>query len=243
MATLQTTNYVSSLAMEGQNVNSSNTAINGLLQNTNFITSADGTTVLNVQSQQVQVITGTLAQNIQFPDSTTLFDGYTIIINNQSTQNVTANYNDATLLSNVAPGISTFILTGNGTSNGVWNVSSIPQLTQTGNTSWTPADASTAGLVFTGVTANYSQSGKNITGSLTLTYPTTTDTNSAIISGIPTAYAVNFGVGFASNNTEIIAKINAETNQLELFAVGGGALTNILLSGLTIDIGFSYSGV
>lgn len=54
-----------------------------------------------------------------------------------------------------------------------------------GPTSWTPIDASGAGLAFTSVVARYVKIGKFVMVSAQLVYPTTANTNSALIGGLP----------------------------------------------------------
>lgn len=51
--------------------------------------------------------------------------------------------------------------------------------------SWTPVDASGAGLSFTGVSAFYFRVGRLIVATFELTYPSTADGSDAVIGGLP----------------------------------------------------------
>lgn len=57
------------------------------------------------------------------------------------------------------------------------------------HTSWTPTDNSGAGLVFTGVSANYTRIGNIVFAYFSLTYPTTADGTAASIAGLPVTSA------------------------------------------------------
>ena len=57
---------------------------------------------------------------------------------------------------------------------------------------WTPADASGAGLTFTSVTAKYTRIGRQVTATVVLTFPITTNASQSAISGLPFA-ASNMG--------------------------------------------------
>lgn len=50
---------------------------------------------------------------------------------------------------------------------------------------WTPADGSGAGLVFTSVTGRYTKIGRKVVAAWTLKYPSTADGSNATISGLP----------------------------------------------------------
>jgi hypothetical protein len=90
---------------------------------------------------------------------------------------------------------------------------------------WTPADASGAGLVFTSVIATYTKIGKLVTAFATLTYPATADGSSAAISGLP----------FASNPSgpQIVGSVSyttASTAQLMYISGSPGATQVSLLT-------------
>lgn len=52
-------------------------------------------------------------------------------------------------------------------------------------TTWTPTDASGAGLIFTGVSASYTKIGNMVYAYAALTYPSTADASAAKIGGLP----------------------------------------------------------
>jgi hypothetical protein len=58
---------------------------------------------------------------------------------------------------------------------------------QTGG-SWIPADASGAALVFSNVSASYTQLGNMVFAYATLTYPVTVDATNSLISGLPVSF-------------------------------------------------------
>ncbi len=96
-----------------------NTFLSGLTS----ITSAAGITTLTVSSNQYQVVVGTTTQTIVLPDATTLADGTSFTIINQSTGVVTINNAIPTTIYTLGSGASVqLILTANGISAGVWDV-------------------------------------------------------------------------------------------------------------------------
>jgi hypothetical protein len=107
-------------------------------------------------------------------------------------------------------------------------------------TTWTPTDASGAGLTFTNVTAIVTKIGKMVTLQFKLTYPTTTNTSPSAIGGIPLSSALGSptalaaGMCFASGGF-LCVDIAASSTQLAL--VNGSQLfsTNAELSGTTIS--------
>lgn len=84
---------------------------------------AAGTTTLTSSSTPKQVFTGTNTQTIVLPNATTLSAGDEFQITNLSSVALPLQYNDATLLEVLLQGSkTTFTLTDNSTSNGVWVV-------------------------------------------------------------------------------------------------------------------------
>lgn len=82
------------------------------------------TTTLTASSNSWQRFTGTSAQTIVLPDSTTMKIGRSFIIANRSTGILTVNYNGGTLAAYVASGSQReFSLYGNGSTAGDWSVS------------------------------------------------------------------------------------------------------------------------
>jgi hypothetical protein len=86
--------------------------------------SAAGTLTLVAGDEKYQRITGSTTHTVVLPDATTLVDGLTFAVVNDSTGgDVTVQYDDTTTLATVADGTTAFIfLSSNATSNGVWEV-------------------------------------------------------------------------------------------------------------------------
>lgn len=112
---------------------------------------------------------------------------------------------------------------------------------------WTPADASGAGLTFSAVSCAYTRIGNMVFIYGTLTYPVTGNSSNAAISGLPFVlanqnYAPTFGemtVGGAFNTAFPILTKNSATMTINSFA-GGSLKTNALLSGAVIVFNFAY---
>lgn len=81
-----------------------NIQVNNVQKGYTSVTSAGTTTTLTAASTYVQRITGTSAQTIQLPDTTTLTNGHVFIIDNDSTGAVTINSSTSTLIDTVSPG-------------------------------------------------------------------------------------------------------------------------------------------
>lgn len=117
-----------------------------------------------------------------------------------------------------------------------------------GQTSWTPTDASGAGLVFTGVSATATRLGNLVFASATLTYPVTADGTAALIAGLPFpaanhAYAAVPSIILPNGGTItlVIAPV-ANTNTGKIWRPDtGAAVPNSALSGLTISFILTYS--
>jgi len=88
----------------------------------NVTSTTDGTLVLTNTSSFVLRINGTATgYKIRLPNATTLTNGWKFEIYNDSTQNVSINYNDTTLFSNILPtSFLSVTLESNVTSNGSW---------------------------------------------------------------------------------------------------------------------------
>lgn len=101
-----------------------NTTINNIAFGTTTTATAGGTTVLTVASSAVQNFTGSLSQNLNLPDATTLTLGAIYYINNNSAGSVVINNNGGTPLYTVARGGATQLtLITNTTANGTWQQS------------------------------------------------------------------------------------------------------------------------
>ncbi len=112
---------------------------------------------------------------------------------------------------------------------------------------WTPADASGAGLSFTSASGYYTRKGREVTVVFTLVYPATANASAARIGGLPfTAANTNngFNVGtFNTNNSgqNIQPSIVANaTNFAALLVATGTSATNVQLTGATLRGGLTY---
>jgi len=104
-----------------------NTQINNLIENVFTTATAAGTTTLTVASASRQQFTGTTTQTVVLPNATTLFNGTQYTVMNRSTGVVTVNFNGGSLAATLPGGSQvTFTLINNGTSAGVWDVTTYP---------------------------------------------------------------------------------------------------------------------
>jgi hypothetical protein len=106
---------------------------------------------------------------------------------------------------------------------------------------WTPADASGAGLTFTGVTGKYTRIGRQVTATAVLTYPTTADTSQAKISGLPFAVS-NMGqfLGIKTTTTAINGLVSAGATTIFLYTQAGVTLTNANNTAATVYLTGTY---
>jgi len=105
--------------------------------------------------------------------------------------------------------------------------------------SWTPTDASAAGLVFTSVSANYTQIGNMVFAYVALVYPTTASASNASIGGLPIAapnqgYARQCSISYASVTTLAHMSVVQNTSNVALWTSAGVGLTNSAMSGTAI---------
>lgn len=140
----------------------------------------------------------------------------------------------------------------------VGRFSGVPHLSQpastdlsdaTSPTSWTPADASGGSLTFTSSDTLYSKIGKVCTVSFAITYPTTSDTHLAAVSGIPSVCAAKNGTlnyvaggsAFTGLGSSGLAFVGLQTNGQSLFFFqSGNPQTNANLSGAIIRGTITY---
>lgn len=107
---------------------------------------------------------------------------------------------------------------------------------------WTPADASGAGLSFTVTTAKYVRTGKSVFVVMDIKYPATASGSAAAISGLPFS-----GGGINSVVTTVISggatPVLFLTSGTTLYArtFNNTNITNVTLSGVTVIASFTYS--
>lgn len=113
-------------------------------------------------------------------------------------------------------------------------------IAQIGPAAWTPADASGASLVFTGVSANYVQIGNMVFAYASITYPATANGSAASISGFPVAFpASSYSRQCTLTYTNVAAPpayvLPTTSSSTAVFATAAGAATtNVQLSGAAV---------
>lgn len=114
--------------------------------------------------------------------------------------------------------------------------------------SWSPVDGSGASLAIAVGDAYIHQEGNSVTLTFNITYPTTSNTGSASISGVPAAARtgglsatalVGGGPSYTDYATPFTMLMDT-TGKIAFLAYGGTALTNANLSGKTIRAVLSY---
>jgi len=106
---------------------------------------------------------------------------------------------------------------------------------------WTPADASGAGLTLTVNQATYTKVGRLVNAQLYITYPATVDASGAAISlpFTPAALFQQVAVVY-TNSSATMAAINSGNNFLSLYA-GASPLSNGAMSGNYIIFSILYT--
>jgi len=97
---------------------------------------------------------------------------------------------------------------------------------------WTPTDASGAGLSFTVTTANYTKIGRVVIAHCQLSYPTTVSSAAAVIGGLPFTAAIfsPAAVSGSSGTAIILRTVSGSTTAAVLNAATNAAITNAQLS-------------
>ena len=110
---------------------------------------------------------------------------------------------------------------------------------------WTPTDASGAGLSFSGNTGYYTKIGNLVYARLSVTYPSTASGLQAVISMPFTAASGNNGGAFVSYSTATInplwSYVNNATAGAYLNTSAGTAVTNANMSAKRIDLSIVYA--
>ena len=142
-----------------------NLAVNKIVSGVTTITSSAGTTVLDAASTYYQVVVGTTTQTIQLPDATTLLNGTTFIIDNDSTGNVTVTDNASASLDVIpAGGIAYLYLSNNSTVAGSWTAHGfLPSIYNFNNSTADFANATITNAVWNGTTIASGYGGTGLT--------------------------------------------------------------------------------
>ena len=111
-------------------------------------------------------------------------------------------------------------------------------------TSWTPSDASGAGLTFTSVSGWYSRTGDLVIATANFTYPATVDASAAVIGGLPFAVlagALPSCVLDANQGKVIVARgVSGQTKAALYSAEGAVAMTNADMTGVVVKFTLAY---
>jgi len=104
---------------------------------------------------------------------------------------------------------------------------------------WTPSDASGAGLTFTGVSAQWTRIGNMIFAYGSVIYPTTADASTSVIGGLPVtvpnaSYARQGILSFSSSANAAKVLPNANATTFGVYTSGGASTTNAQLSGVQL---------
>ena len=223
-----------------------NTTINNIAFGTATTTTSATAVILTVASPAIQNFTGSLSQNLNLPDATTLNLGAIYYINNNSAGSVVINNNGGTPLYTVSRGGATQLtLITNTTANGTWQQSAfVPNnvfwgsvalqatSTQAQFSSLTLGTALTVGNGGTGI-ATAPTAGSVVYGASTTAqgYTAAGTSGQVLISGgtgSPT-WSTNIG-GNAANVTGTVAVANGGTGQTTA-AAAFNALSPITTTG------------
>lgn len=207
-STATTVNFAGAGTAVSIGANTGTTTVNNKLAATsnvaspNFIsgltntTSSAGTATLSATSNYYQNISGSSVHNYKLPDATTLTNGHTFVINNNNTSgNITVQYNDATSAGSVIPGANKIVtLYNNGTTNGSWDLHGLIPA----NASWGSSSLDTNATTFSALVAQTS---------LTFGYGGTSTATLNIATGATASgntKTINLGTGAVSGSTTAI---------------------------------------
>jgi hypothetical protein len=145
------------------------------------------------------------------------------------------------------PGAGNLRFNTTGTNGIYFGSSSILTDYETGT--WTPTDGSGAGLTFaSGTTGLYTKIGNIVYISASVRYPTTADTNYAVISSMPYVMAASpdgaqggMNTNYSPSATVLVFKPNNNTTDIVVRTLAGGSqVTNASMSGTRFDFSGFY---
>ena len=142
-----------------------NLAVNKIVSGVSTITASAGTTILNAASTYYQHVVGTTTQTIQLPDATTLLNGTTFIVDNDSTGNVTITDFATSSLDVLPPGgLAYFYLYNNSTVAGSWTAHGyLPSIYNFNNTTADFGNATIINAVWNGTAIDPGYGGTGLT--------------------------------------------------------------------------------
>jgi hypothetical protein len=108
---------------------------------------------------------------------------------------------------------------------------------------WVPADASGAGLTITGTACRYTKIGRAVTIQGTIGYPSTANTTSSRISGLPFAFSdiAPLNISYMEVTVVLVAYfMGFSANQLEFYGNASNGITNANLTGNSIRVFGTY---
>lgn len=142
-----------------------NLAVNKIVSGVSQITASAGTTILNAASTYYQHVVGTTTQTIQLPDATTLLNGTTFIVDNDSTGNVTITDFATSSLDVLPPGgLAYFYLYNNSTVAGSWTAHGyLPSIYNFNNTTADFGNATIINAVWNGTAIDPGYGGTGLT--------------------------------------------------------------------------------
>ena len=104
---------------------------------------------------------------------------------------------------------------------------------------WTPTDASGAGLIFSSFAGSYIKTGRTVVAAFQVSYPATADVSAAKIGGLPFNAAGITPVGavsiaFSQYATPYYGATQASAATFTFYTFGGSTITNVSFSNLTM---------
>lgn len=155
--TFLTTGATVTLAQGGTSATSAPAAMANLMGFTTTATAA-GTTTFTNTSSYYQIFTGITTQTIQLPVVSTLSQGWTFHICNNSTGNLTVNSSGGNLVGTVLPGITAMVTciltTGTDAASWEWGITDFSTVTGTGSAVLSTSPSLTTPTILTNATLN-----------------------------------------------------------------------------------------
>ena len=244
-----------------------NLAVNKIVSGVSTITASAGTTILNAASTYYQEVVGTTTQTIRLPDATTLLNGTTFIVDNNSTSNVTVTDNASASIEVIPTGgLSYIYLVSNSTIAGTWTVHGfLPSIYNFNNTTADFGNATITNAVWNGTTIASGFGGTGLTSFGAANYALYSTSSSTLVAGtLPIAAggtgeitrqaamdtlagAVTSGQYLRGNGTDVVMSAiqAADVPTLNQNTTGSaGSVANALTAGtgITYSSGTTYNG-